>query len=144
MHDPPDERLFPISEPADNAHVVYNARQMLAQMGFSETGQYLVATAVSELSTNIIRYAGTGIITLRSGRSGGRTVFEVIAQDHGPGIADIGRACLETYSTGKGLGLGLSSVKRIMDEFELWSEPGKGTRIVARKWLGSPMGLTDR
>jgi len=126
---------FLVSDPSDNAQVVYSARQMLAQMGFDETRQYLLATAVSELSTNIIRYAKKGEITLRLCKDGEKNGFEVIAQDQGPGIENISNALKENESTGGGLGLGLPSVKRIMDEFVIQSSPGKGTRIMVKKWI---------
>lgn len=130
-----DEQVFDVAGPSDNAQVVYHARHMLDKIGFDVTRQYLIASAVSELSTNIIRYAKSGTITLRKIRSGDRIGFEVTAIDQGPGILNIAEALRENYSTGKGLGLGLPSVKRIMDAFDLWSQPGKGCRITARKWV---------
>ncbi len=131
-----DEQVtFELHEPSDNAQVVFSARKILAQMGFNETGQHLIASAVSELSTNIIRYAKGGKISLRVIHSGDRAGFEVHAVDHGPGICDIDAAMQENYSTGNGLGLGLPSVKRIMDEFQIQSAPGQGTRITAIKWM---------
>lgn len=135
MAETQEDMEFDVSEPSDNAQVVYHAKHMLEKMGFDETRQYLIASAVSELSTNIIRYGVRGTVTLRHIRDGKRTGFEVIAMDYGPGIADILEALKEHYSTGKGLGLGLPSVKRIMDEFDIWSEPGRGTRVTAKKWI---------
>lgn len=135
MSETPGDQEFDVCDPADNAQVVYHARYMLEEMGFDETRQYLIASAVSELSTNIIRYGEGGTIVLRRIRKNEKIGFEVIARDLGPGIADIDEALKDSYSTGKGLGLGLPSVKRIMDEFDIWSEPGKGTRITARKWI---------
>ena len=126
---------FELMDPADNAQVVYSARQFLADMGFDTVRQFLIATAVSELSTNIIRYAGRGSITFRVCYDGGTKGFEVIAQDQGPGITDISMAMAEGYSSGNSLGLGLSSVKRIMDRFTIKSVPGKGTRVVGIKWM---------
>ncbi len=133
----PDALEFNLALPSDNAQVVFGARKMLGQMGVDETGQFLVAGAVSELSTNIIRYGGHGTISLKIIREGEKIGFEVIARDQGPGIADIDQAMTESHSTGKGLGLGLPSVKRIMDEFEIQSAPGRGTRIRAVKWKAS-------
>ena len=130
-----DDLVFKVSEPSDNAQIVYNARRMLLQMGFDETRQYLIASAVSELSTNIIRYAERGTITLRCIKTIDKIGFEVIAKDYGPGIPDIQKAATENYSSGHGLGLGLSSVKRIMDECEIKSAQGQGTCIIAKKWL---------
>ena len=127
--------VFELSEPADNAQVVFGVRRLLTRMGFDKSHQYLIASAVSELSTNIIRYGRQGSITLRQISIGGKTGFEVIARDSGPGITDIQKALTENYSTGKGLGLGLPSVKRIMDTFDIQSWPGQGTVVHAIKWL---------
>ncbi len=126
---------FEVSVPSDNAQVVFSTRKMLKSMGFDEVRQYLIASAVSELSTNIIRYADKGTIRLNQIRNGDTTGIEIIARDEGPGIADITEALTENYSSGKGLGLGLPSVKRIMDEFDIQSVQGKGTRIRAVKWI---------
>ena len=103
-------------------------------MGFGENQQFLIASAVSELATNIIRYAGTGRVTIRILRNREAVAFEVIARDSGPGISDVEKAMEEHYSGGKGLGLGLPSVKRIMDDFEIQSQIGGGTTVTARKW----------
>ncbi|MCG8616194.1 MAG: anti-sigma regulatory factor [Desulfobacterales bacterium] len=130
-----DNLEFEVSEPADNAQVVFSTRRLLADMGFDETRQYLIASAVSELSTNIIRYAGRGTVTLTCLENAGTVGVEVIALDQGPGIEDLDRAMTENVSTGNGLGLGLPSVKRIMDEFDIRSAPGEGTRIRAVKWM---------
>ena len=123
-----------LHEPSDNANVVFTAKRLAEQIGFTETQQPLIATAASELSTNIIRYAGKGMLTLRILWNENREGMEIVAQDKGPGIANIEKAMRENFSTGNGLGLGLPSVKRIMDEFEIQSKSGHGTYIVARKW----------
>jgi serine/threonine-protein kinase RsbT len=123
-----------IGEPSDNAQVVYTTRQLATQIGFDDAQQSLIAVAASELSTNIIRYAGKGKITLRIVRNGESTGIEVEAQDKGPGISNIDEAMEDSFTTGGGLGLGLPSVRRIMDEFEIETEPGHGTWVVARKW----------
>ena len=126
---------FELVSPSDNAQVVFSARKLLEQMGFDKVRQYLIASAVSELSTNIIRYAKRGTISLRVFFNGHKKGFEVIALDQGPGIPSISDAMAESFSTGNGLGLGLPSVKRIMDEFSITSAPGAGTRITAIKWM---------
>ncbi len=129
-----EETTIELLELSDHAQVVYTVRHLTAQMGFDEHQQYLIATAASEASTNVIRYGGKGTVTLKAVQKGDRTGFEFIVQDEGPGIENIEEAMREGFSNGKGLGLGLSSIKRIMDDFDIQSEPGKGTRIVARKW----------
>ena len=121
-------------EISDHALVVYTVRRLTAEMGFDEVRQSLISTAASELSTNIIRYADKGRITLRTVHEVDREGIEILAQDEGPGIENIEEAMTERFSKGNGLGLGLSSVKRIMDDFDIQSKPGHGTRIVTRKW----------
>lgn len=129
-----EDVCFDLSEPSDNAQVVLFTRKLLERMGFDEPGQYLVTSAVSELSTNIIRYAGTGTLSLKVVRDMDRQGIRVIARDRGPGIPDLDKAMEEHFSTGRGLGLGLPSVKRIMDEFDIQTEPGAGTTVTAVKW----------
>ena len=135
MPDSRDERIVELVDPADIHIVVNAARTLAAQAGFGETDVFMIATAVSELATNAIRYAGTGVATLSVVSIDGRTGVEVVVTDQGPGISDIGLAMTENFSSRKdSLGLGLSSVRRIMDEFDIASEPGRGTRVWARKW----------
>jgi serine/threonine-protein kinase RsbT len=129
-----EETSIDLVELSDHAQVVYTVRRLSGQMGFDENQQFLIATAVSEMSTNIIRYAGKGRVTLRTVQEEKREGIEIIAQDEGPGIENIEEAMKENFSKGNGLGLGLSSMRRIMDEFDIQSKPGHGTRIVARKW----------
>jgi serine/threonine-protein kinase RsbT len=92
------------------------------------------STAVSELSRNIVKYAGRGEVYLRLVEKAGRVGVQVMAQDRGPGIVDPDRALTDHYSTAGTLGLGLPGVKRLMDEFELDTSPGNGTRITALLW----------
>jgi phosphoserine phosphatase RsbX len=134
---------FELYEPSDNAQVVYATRKLAAQLGFAESEQFLIATAVSELATNIIRYADRGRINLRMIEADSRTGIEVTAEDYGPGIVNIDEAMQEHFSSGNGLGLGLPSVRRIMDEFAIESKPGQGTRIVARKWRADRLAEVD-
>lgn len=93
-----------------------------------------VSTAASELARNIIKYAGTGQVSVRTVVDEGTTGVRIIASDRGPGIADVDSALRDHYSTGGTLGLGLPGVKRLMDEVEIDSQPGKGTRITATLW----------
>lgn len=119
----------------DKEHAVIEARYMCARAGFGLTDQYLISTAVSELSTNILRYAGKGSLVMSIIQESNSTGIQVIAEDDGPGIHDIEMALRDNYTTTKGsLGLGLSSVRRIMDDLEIESSPGKGTKIKTRKW----------
>lgn len=132
-----EERRIPLFDHSDKEQVVIVARCMAARAGFDEVNQVLIATAASELATNIVKYAGEGELILRIVQRSERLGIEIIARDDGPGIRDIEQAMQEHFSTTKGsLGLGLSSVKRIMDEFEIKSRPGRGAIVSARKWSG--------
>ena len=104
-------------------------------IGFDEIVSQMIATAVSELANNIVKYAGCGEILMNRINIGSRAGIQVIARDRGPGIEDIQKAMADHYSSGNTLGLGLPGVKRMMDEFELTSDPGKKTTVTIRKWL---------
>ena len=93
----------------------------------------MVATAVSEVCRNIVRFAGCGevVVELLEGRRRG---IQVVARDGGPGIPDVDRALGDGLSTDGGLGLGLPGVRRPMDEFAIASEPGHGTTVTMTKW----------
>ena len=110
-------------------------RELCAELGFPNTDRTLVATAISEVARNIVRYAQRGEIVLDRTEARGRVGIEVVARDSGPGIADIDLAMRDGFSTGQSLGLGLPGAKRLMDEFELVSAPSAGTTITMRKWL---------
>lgn len=110
-------------------------RELANALGFSVGDATLVATAISELARNIVLYAGRGEIVLRRLEPGSKVGLSVVAVDEGPGIPDIAHAMQDGYSTSGRLGIGLPGVKRLMDEFEIVSEPGKGTCVTVRKWL---------
>ena len=105
------------------------------EAGFGETPSRMIATAVSELVRNILKYAGSGEIRLRRVKEPGRRGIEIEVVDQGPGIADCAAAMDDHFSSGGTLGLGLPGVKRLMDAFRLESTPGEGTRVTARKWI---------
>jgi serine/threonine-protein kinase RsbT len=109
-------------------------RQLAASCGFSSTDQTLIALAISELARNIVSYARRGEVVM-SVLEGERHGIEVIARDQGPGIQDIELALRDGYSTSKSLGLGLPGTRRVMDEFNIESQPGMGTTVTIRKWL---------
>jgi serine/threonine-protein kinase RsbT len=110
-------------------------RALAAELGFASSDQALIATAISELARNILLYAGRGEVDIGVEHKNGRKGITVVATDQGPGIPDLQRALQDGFSTGKGLGLGLPGTKRIMDEFDLSSEVGKGTRVAVKKWV---------
>jgi serine/threonine-protein kinase RsbT len=94
-----------------------------------------LATVAQELATNIVKYARCGQVEVRWFGQGLRRAVEIEAVDRGPGIADIGRALTDRFSTSGTLGLGLPGVKRLVDEFHIESTPGEGTLVRARRWL---------
>jgi serine/threonine-protein kinase RsbT len=109
-------------------------RVMAEQLGFSSSEATLVATAISELARNIVNYAKKGDIHVSLVNDGTKRGISIVARDSGPGIADIRLAMQSGFSTSGGLGLGLPGVKRIMDEFDIVSAPGTGTKIAVTKW----------
>jgi len=109
-------------------------RQLAAQLGFSTTDQTLIATAISEVARNIVVYAVTGEIVLTRAEDSGRVGIQVQAIDAGPGIDNKELAMRDGYSTKNSLGLGLPGARRLMDDFELQSEVGRGTTVTMRKW----------
>jgi serine/threonine-protein kinase RsbT len=111
------------------------AREMAKELGFGLADQTRITTAVSELSRNIYLYAGTGRVIIRALSESAKKGIEVVAEDKGPGIPDIEMAMQDGYTTSRGLGQGLPGTKRLMDEFGIKSEKGKGTAVTIRKWL---------
>ncbi|HEX3690479.1 MAG TPA: anti-sigma regulatory factor [Solirubrobacteraceae bacterium] len=109
-------------------------RDLGTELGLPKTELALIATAISELARNILTYAGEGEIQIAVEEGDGRRGIAVVARDEGPGIADIGLALQDGYSTSHSLGIGLPGVRRLMDEFEVTSEPGCGTVVRATKW----------
>jgi len=121
------------------------ARNLGEQLGFSLSDRTLLATAVSELARNIVQYARTGNVELMPFNHVDRVGVSIVAEDEGPGIADLTLALQDGYSTSGSLGLGLPGVKRLMDDFEIVSAPGEGTRIYACMSISSsPLGASTR
>ena len=123
-----------ITSDKDIVEARQRGRALALELGFSVGETALIATAISELARNIVSYAGHGMITLRQHGPAGRVSVAIVATDQGPGIADVALALRDGYSSSGGLGLGLPGVRRLMDEFEIVSEPGHGTTITIRKW----------
>jgi serine/threonine-protein kinase RsbT len=125
---------LPIETRADILKARKQGRELAARLGFSSTDCTLIAAAISELTRNIILYAGRGEIRLATVARKGTSGISISARDDGPGIIDIERAIQDGLSASRGLGLGLPGVKRIMDEFEIISSPKMGTRVMVKKW----------
>ena len=117
-----------------------SARELALREGFSEGKVGAIATAVSEVARNIAVHAGAGEILLAAVVERGRRGVVVVARDDHPGIADVDEAMRDGHSTGstRSLGLGLPSARRLMDEFTIVSELGKGTTVTMKKWAHDP------
>lgn len=125
--------VVPIRAEVDVVLARQEARRLASALRFSGAELTLIATVISEVARNIVAYAGKGEIMLRIVQQGQRRGLLVVARDQGPGIADIELALQDGYSTSRGLGLGLPGSKRLMDEFNVVSEVGKGTEITMTK-----------
>ena len=111
-------------------------RALAAALGFRALDQTRLATVASELSRNVIKYAGRGRLIAQPTHSPtGREALRLIFEDQGPGIPDIEEAMRDGFSTGRGLGKGLPGSRRLVDEFEIESEAGRGTRVTVLRWL---------
>ena len=129
-----EERIAILSD-SDVVRARQVGRSLAASIGFSQTDQALIATAISELARNIVLYARSGEVVVDALEDGGRRGMLVVARDEGPGIQDVERALEAGFSTSGGLGLGLPGVRRLMDDMKVESKRGRGTTITARKWL---------
>jgi serine/threonine-protein kinase RsbT len=123
-----------IAADADIVDARGQGRALAGQLGFSRTDATLIATAISEIGRNILVHAGTGEVSIAETGEDHRVGIEVVARDRGPGIADVERALSEGYATGNGLGLGLPGAQRLMDEFSIDTQLGRGTTVTMRKW----------
>jgi serine/threonine-protein kinase RsbT len=117
---------------------VVGARQVVrtwaVDLGFSLVDQTKIVTAASELARNTIDYGGGGTMRLQALRDNGRAGLRLTFEDKGPGIEDITTALKDGFTTGNGLGLGLSGARRLSNEFEIASKPGEGTRVTITRW----------
>lgn len=131
---PPDEVRIPIATDADIVRARQVGRSLALRAGCATTDLTEVATAISEIARNIVSYAHDGHIEMKVVNKSGRLGLRIVATDTGPGIADVDRAMEDGFSTGRGLGLGLPGARRLMDDFAISSELGRGTTVVLHKW----------
>lgn len=129
-----DEGLIPIQSDRDVVLARQRGREVAAQIDFSSTDLTLIATAISEIARNVVRFADHGQLRIGTIEDTTRRGVLIVARDIGPGIPDIARALEDGYSTYGGMGLGLPGSRRLMDEFHIASELGKGTTITMTKW----------
>jgi serine/threonine-protein kinase RsbT len=131
-----EERCIPVKTDLDIVSARVEGRNLAKELGFGTIDQARIATAISELARNVILYAPEGKVTVRAIVSGNRGQgIEVICEDNGPGIANVELVMQDGYSTSSGLGMGLPGTKRLMDEFEMETKLGMGTKVTVRRWL---------
>ena len=126
--------IMSIQSSADVVLVRQAVRQIAIEVGFRLVDQTKVVTAASELARNTLDYGGGGTVTLETVQEGNRRGVRLTFADQGPGIPDINQALKDGYTTGGGLGLGLSGAKRLVNDFEITSQVGTGTTITVTKW----------
>ena len=132
---------IPIESEQDIIIARTTIRNVAKTLNFSLTDVTRIVTSVSELTRNVVQYAGRGIMNWQVNETNNNLNLEVLVEDEGPGIQNIEQTLIEGYSTSGGLGLGLIGTKRLMDEMEIQSEMGKGTKVRIIKWLKQPRTL---
>lgn len=126
--------LINISSEEDIIVARQKVKEFASEIGFQNMDTIIIATAVSEVTRNVILYAKKGTVEISCIEKSGKEGIQIITSDKGPGIENISLALQDGFSTGQGLGLGLPGTKRLMDEFEIISEISKGTTIIMGKW----------
>lgn len=109
-------------------------RKKSVALGLGLVDQTKFVTAASELARNTLDYGGGGTVQIEVVRNERKTGIRLVFEDQGPGIAEIEQAMTDGFTTGNGMGLGLSGAKRLSHEFEIWSQPGEGTRVSILRW----------
>jgi serine/threonine-protein kinase RsbT len=125
---------MPVKVAEDVVRVRQAVRVQAVDAGFSLVDQTKLVTAASEIARNTIEYGGGGDLLIETLRDGIRRGLRLTFSDKGPGISDVPRAMTDGYTSGGGLGLGLSGAKRLSNEFDIQSTPGTGTRIMLGRW----------
>lgn len=127
-----DTRALRDSE--DVVKVRQTVREWAISSGFSLVDQTKIVTAASELARNAVLHGGGGTVRLESLNDGARRGLRLVFEDQGPGIPDIAQALRDGFTTGSGLGLGLGGARRLVNEFDIDSRPGAGTRVAITRW----------
>jgi serine/threonine-protein kinase RsbT len=109
-------------------------RKWTAELGFSLVDQTKMITAASELARNTLDYGGGGVVNLELLQEGAKRGLRLTFEDHGPGIADVEQALTDGFTSGKGMGLGLGGSRRLVNEFEISTRVGEGTRVTITRW----------
>ena len=128
------DTILPVRSDEDIVRVRKRVREVCIATGFSLVDQTKMVTAASELARNALQHGGGGDLHMTMPVENGRRGVRLTFMDEGPGIADVAEALRDGYTTGSGLGLGLGGAKRLVNEFAIDSQPGKGTRITIARW----------
>jgi serine/threonine-protein kinase RsbT len=126
--------VLPIKGSNDVVLARQKVRQWAVELRFSLVDQTKLVTAASELARNALDHGKGGSMAIETLANGARSGLRMIFEDQGPGIADVNQALTDGFTTGSGMGLGLGGSKRLVNEFSIESEVGKGTRISAVRW----------
>lgn len=130
----PKSEAFPVLSSADVVKARQVVRQWAAELKFSLVEQTKLVTATSELARNALEHGGGGSMIAEIVEDGAKKGIKLVFDDKGPGIADVELALKDGYTTGAGMGLGLSGSKRLVSHFEIKSEPGRGTTVTIIRW----------
>ena len=129
------DEVLPIRASSDVVQVRQLVRTRATELGFSIVDQTKIVTAASELARNTLEHGRGGTVRVEAlDEEGTRRGLRLTFEDKGPGIPDVKLALTDGYTTGNGLGLGLSGSRRLVNEFDLWSKVGEGTRVTVTKW----------
>jgi len=128
------DELVPVRCSDDVVRARQAVRAKAVAAGFSLVDQTKIITAASEIARNTVDYGGGGTLRIEVLRNGQRCVVRLTFRDQGPGIPDISLAMQDGYTSGQGLGLGLSGAKRLVNEFAITSAPGQGTEVILARW----------
>lgn len=134
MYGPPSNDVIEIRSSDDVVRTRQFVRAEAARLGFSLVDQTKIVTAASELARNALEHGGGGTCKVEALNDGARRGLRLTFEDRGPGIPDVKLALTDGYSTGAGMGLGLSGSRRLVNEFDLWSRVGEGTRVTVVRW----------
>ena len=126
--------VMPVRSAQDVVLVRQEVRAWAVAQGLGLVDQTKIVTAASELARNTVDYGGGGTVRLEALQDGIRKGLRLTFEDQGPGIPDVALALTDGYTTGSGMGLGLSGSKRLVNEFDIWSAPGQGTRVTVTRW----------
>ena len=128
------DETMPIRSPDDVVRVRREVRERAVAIGFGLVDQTKIVTAASEIARNTVDYGGGGVLKLELVRQGKHRGLRLTFTDEGPGIPNVDQAMTDGFTTGGGLGLGLSGARRLSNEFSIQSAPGKGTVVTLARW----------